>query len=46
MELCAEAVPPKNLQFLLSLLRIANPGQPPSDQTRSLEKLFDAKTAR
>ena len=42
MELCAEAVPPKNLQFLLSLLRIAHPGQPPSRQTRSLEELLGA----
>jgi|GEM_PF-2434642 hypothetical protein len=42
METRAELAAPQNLQFLLSLLRIAHPGQPPSRQTRSLEELLGA----
>ena len=46
MELSTLHAPENNTQFLLSLLRIANPGEPASEQTQSLEELLEDKTNR
>lgn len=46
MELLTLPAPEKEIRFLLSLLRIANPGEPASEQTQSLEELLANKTNR
>ena len=38
--------PQNELQFLISLLHIANPGQPPSQQSWALEELLSPGTNR
>ena len=44
MERSTLPAPENNIQFLLSLLRIANPGEPACEQTQSLKELLAGKT--
>jgi hypothetical protein len=42
---CVYSSSPENeIQFLLSLLRISNPGEPASEQSQSIEELLWTET--
>ena len=46
MELPRTSAPQSEIRFLLSLLRITNPGEPASEQSQSLEDLLAGETKR
>jgi len=46
MDSTLSAAAEKEIQFVLSLLNITNPGQPASEQSQALQELLSSKSTR